>query len=114
MCEAPDTTTGDLIAKIAKQQAEVHTEQDATHYLANLATLNIAARGKLPEYTTMVQEFLSTLPLPMTVYMLDYYLPMLSLVLISMVLRHWSLRLALRPASNFVSSCNFSGLLQFP
>ena len=26
----------------------------------------------------MVQEFLSTLPLPMTVYMLDYYLPMLS------------------------------------
>ena len=78
MCEAPDTTTGDLIAKIATQQAEVHTEQDATHYLANLATLNIAARGKLPEYTTMVQEFLSTLPLPMTVYMLDYYLPMLS------------------------------------
>ena len=78
MCEAPDTTTGDLIAKIATQRAEVHTEQDATHYLANLATLNIAARGKLPEYTTMVQEFLSTLPLPMTVYMLDYYLPMLS------------------------------------
>ena len=28
-------------------------------------------------------------------------------VLISMVLRHWSSRLALRPASNFVSSYNF-------
>ena len=36
-------------------------------------------------------------------------------VLISMVLRHWSSRLALRPASNFVSSYNFIfGLLQFP
>ena len=34
-------------------------------------------------------------------------------VLISMVLQHWSSRLALRPASNFVSSYNF-GLLQFP
>ena len=78
MCEAPDTTTRDLIARIAKQQAAIHTEQDATQYLANLATLNIATRGKMPEYTTMVQEFLSTLPLPMTVYMLDYYLPMLS------------------------------------
>ena len=30
-------------------------------------------------------------------------------VLISMVLRHWSSRLALRPASNFVSSYNFFG-----
>ena len=30
-----------------------------------------------------------------------------------MVLRHWSSRLALRPASNFVSSYNFLGLLQF-
>ena len=78
MCEAPDTTTRDLIARIARQQVEVHTEQEATQYLANLATLNIATRGKMPEYTTMVQEFLSTLPLPMTVYMLDYYLPMLS------------------------------------
>ena len=35
-------------------------------------------------------------------------------VLISMVLRHWSSRLAWRPASNFVSSYNFFGLLQFP
>ena len=26
----------------------------------------------------MVQQFLGTLPLPMAVYMLDYYLPMLS------------------------------------
>ena len=32
----------------------------------------------MPNYTTMVQAFLGTLPLPMTVYMLDYYLPMLS------------------------------------
>ena len=78
MCEAPETTTPDLIARIAKQQAQVHTEQDATQYLANLATVSISTRDKLPSYTTMVQEFLGTLPLPMTVYMLDYYLPMLS------------------------------------
>ena len=78
MCEDPNTSTEGLVATIAKQQDEVHTEQDATRYLANLAIMNIATRGKLPEYTTMVQEFLSTLPLPMTVYMLDYYLPMLS------------------------------------
>ena len=74
----PNTSTEGLVATIAKQQDEIHTEQDATRYLANLAIMNIATRGKLPEYTTMVQEFLSTLPLPMTVYMLDYYLPMLS------------------------------------
>ena len=78
MCEAPETTTTDLIARIAKQQAQVHTEQEATQYLANLATVSIATRDKLPNYTTMVQEFLGTLPLPMAVYMLDYYLPMLS------------------------------------
>ena len=35
-------------------------------------------------------------------------------VLISMVVRHWSSRLALRSASNFVSSYNSFGLLQFP
>ena len=34
-------------------------------------------------------------------------------VLISMVSRHWSLRLALEPVSNFVSSCKLFGLLQF-
>ena len=78
MCEDPNTSTEGLVAMIAKQQQEVQNEQEATRYLANLATMNIATRGKLPEYTTMVQEFLSTLPLPMTVYMLDYYLPMLS------------------------------------
>ena len=37
--EAPDTTTVDLIARIARHQVEVHTEQDVTKYLANLATL---------------------------------------------------------------------------
>ena len=35
-------------------------------------------------------------------------------VLISMVSRHWSSRLALRPASNFVSSHKLFVLLQFP
>ena len=35
------------------------------------------------------------------------------LVLISTVSRHWSSRLALKPASNFVSSYNFFVLLQF-
>ena len=32
----------------------------------------------MPSYTTMVQHFLGTLKLPMAIYMLDYYLPMLS------------------------------------
>ena len=32
----------------------------------------------MPNYTTMVQHFLGTLQLPMAIYMLDYYLPMLS------------------------------------
>ena len=32
----------------------------------------------MPNYTTMVQHFLGTLQLPIAIYMLDYYLPMLS------------------------------------
>ena len=36
MCEDPNTLTEGLVAMIAKQQDEVHTEQDATRYLANL------------------------------------------------------------------------------
>jgi len=56
----------------------VQTEQEATQYLASLATVTIASRAKLLTYTTMVQHFLGTLQLPMAVYMLDYYLPMLS------------------------------------
>ena len=32
----------------------------------------------MPGYTTMVQHFLGTLQLPMAIYILDYYLPMLS------------------------------------
>ena len=78
MCEAPGTTTQDLVNQIAKQHAQVRTEQDATQCLATLATVSIASRAKMPTYTTMVQEFLGTLPLPMAIYMLDYYLPMLS------------------------------------
>ena len=38
----------------------------------------MAAKAQMPNYTTMVQHFLRTLQLPMAIYMLDYYLPMLN------------------------------------
>ena len=79
MCETPETTTQELVNHIAMRNPQVRTEQDATQYLASLATVSsIASRAKLLNYTTMVQHFLGTLQLPMAVYMLDYYLPMLS------------------------------------
>ena len=78
MCELPETTTQELVTHIAVHNSEVQTEQEATQYLASLATVTIASRTKLLNYTTMVQHFLGTLQLPMAVYMLDYYLPMLS------------------------------------
>ena len=78
MCELPETTTQALVSHIAVHNSLVQTEQDATQYLASLATVTIASRAKLLTYTTMVQHFLGTLQLPMAVYMLDYYLPMLS------------------------------------
>ena len=78
MCGEPTTTTEQLVDKIAQQNAKVHNAQDATQYLATLATVQIASRAQMPNYTTMVQHFLGTLQLPMAIYMLDYYLPMLS------------------------------------
>ena len=78
MCELPETTTQALVTHIAAHNLEVKTEQEATEYLATLATVTISSRTKLLNYTTMVQHFLGTLQLPMAVYMLDYYLPMLS------------------------------------
>ena len=78
MCELPETTTQALVNHIAVHNPLVQTEQEATQYLASLATVTIASRAKLLTYTTMVQHFLGTLQLPMAVYMLDYYLPMLS------------------------------------
>ena len=78
MCELPETTTQALVTHIAVHNSAVQTEQEATQYLASLATVTIATRTKLLNYTTMVQHFLGTLQLPMAVYMLDYYLPMLS------------------------------------
>ena len=75
MCELPETTTQALVAV---HNSAVQTEQEATQYLASLATVTIASRAKLLTYTTMVQHFLGTLQLPMAVYMLDYCLPMLS------------------------------------
>ena len=78
MCELPETTTQALVTHIAVHNSAVQTEQEATQYLASLATVTIASRTKLLNYTTMVQHFLGTLQLPMAVYMLDYYLPMLS------------------------------------
>ena len=77
MCELPETTTQALVTHIAVHNSEVKTEQEATQYLASLATVTISSRTKLLNYTTMVQHFLGTLQLPMAVYMLDYYLPML-------------------------------------
>ena len=78
LCEEPTTTTKDLVDKIALRNTHVQDEQDATQYLATLATVHIASRAQMPTYTTMVQHFLGTLQLPMAIYMLDYYLPMLS------------------------------------
>ena len=78
MCELPETTTQALVTHIAAHNSEVKTEQEATQYLATLATVTISSRTKLLNYTTMVQHFLGTLQLPLAVYMLDYYLPMLS------------------------------------
>ena len=71
-------TTQALVNHIAVHNLLVQTEQEATQYLASLATVTIASRAKLLTYTSMVQHFLGTLQLPMAVYMLDYYLPMLS------------------------------------
>ena len=67
-----------LVSRIAQMHPSVRTEQDAIHYLATLATVRIAAKAQMPNYTTMVQHFLRTLQLPMAIYMLDYYLPMLN------------------------------------
>jgi len=78
MCEDPTTTTEKLVDRIAQQNAKVHNAQHATQYLASLATVQIASRAQMPNYTTMVQHFLGTLQLPIAIYMLDYYLPMLS------------------------------------
>ena len=78
LCEDPTTTTEQLVEKIAQQNAKVLNAQNATQYLASLATVQIASRAQMPNYTTMVQHFLETMQLPMAIYMLDYYLPMLS------------------------------------
>ena len=78
LCESPTTTTQALVDVITQQAPQVSTPEEATRYLATLTTINIADRAKMPNYTTMVQNFIGTLPLHMAVYMLDYYLPMLS------------------------------------
>ena len=78
LCESPTTTTQGLVDVVTQQAPQVRTAEDATRYLATLTTINIADRAKMPNYTTMVQNFIGTLPLHMAVYMLDYYLPMLS------------------------------------
>ena len=78
LCENPTTTNAQLVEHIGQRHANIQTEQAATQYLATLATVHIASRAQMPSYTTMVQHFLSTLKLPMAIYMLDYYLPMLS------------------------------------
>ena len=64
LCENPATSTKQLVSKIAQSRANVCT----------VAIVQIAAKAQMPNYTTMVQNFLSTLQLPMAIYMLDYYL----------------------------------------
>jgi hypothetical protein len=78
LCEDPRTTTQQLVDQIALRNTQVQNEQEATQYLATLATVHIASRAQMPTYTTMVQHFLGTLQLPIAIYMLDYYLPMLN------------------------------------
>ena len=78
LCETPTTSIAALIERIQQRQANIYTEETAVQYLAKLATVQIASRAQMPSYTTMVQHFLGTLKLPMAIYMLDYYLPMLS------------------------------------
>ena len=80
LCESPNTSTEKLVTTIARRQANINTEQDAVQHLATLATVQIASRAQMPSYTTMVQHFLGTLQLPIAIYiyMLDYYLPILS------------------------------------
>ena len=78
LCEDPRTTIQKLVDQIALRNTQVQNEQDATQYLATLATVHIASRAQMPTFTTMVQHFLGTLQLPIAIYMLDYYLPMLN------------------------------------
>ena len=59
MCELPETTTQALVTHIAAHNSEVKTEQEATQYLATLATVTISSRTKLLNCTTMVQHFLA-------------------------------------------------------
>ena len=62
--ETPTTSIAALIERIQQRQANIHTET-AVQYLAKPAT----PRAQMPSYT---------MKLPMAIYMLDYYLPMLS------------------------------------
>ena len=78
MCETEETTIASLISKIADVDSQIHTEQEAVHFLAGLATVRVAEEAQMPNYTTMVQRFLRTLQLPMAIYMLDYYLPQMN------------------------------------
>ena len=64
LCETPTTSIAALIERIQQRQANIHTET-AVQYLAKPAT----PRAQMPSYT---------MKLPMAIYMLDYYLPMLS------------------------------------
>ena len=68
LCETPTTTITELVEHIGKRHSNIHTEQAATQYLAKLATVHIASRAQMPSCTTMVQQFLGTLKLPMAIY----------------------------------------------
>ena len=76
LCETSTTTIAELVEHIGQRHANIHTEQAAIP--SHAGHVHIASRAQMPSYTTMVQQFLGTLKLPMAIYMLDYYLPMLS------------------------------------
>jgi hypothetical protein len=45
LCETPTTTITELVEHIRQRQANVHTAEAATQYLAKLATVHIASRA---------------------------------------------------------------------
>ena len=78
-CESATTSTKQLVDKIAQRQANVHSEQEAIEVPGHTSHRPNRVQSTNAQLPTMVQHFLGTLHLPMAIYMLDYYLPMLSL-----------------------------------
>ena len=50
LCESPDTTSAQLVEHIGQRRANIQTEQDATQYLATLATVHLASRVPMDQW----------------------------------------------------------------